>query len=154
MQRKNREISVLKDRILQYLDNKGISKYECYQNTGITNGVFSQKSGISEDNILRFLSYYTDISAEWFLKGEGEMIKSDYQQESISSVVAESKVEYEKTDKDKYIEGLERENNRLINEIERLHGEIELKDELLRAFRTGQIVYAPHASDNKEKDAG
>ncbi|MGL5682667.1 MAG: hypothetical protein ACRDDZ_06355 [Marinifilaceae bacterium] len=68
-----REISILKERILQYLDFKGITKYECYQKTGITNGVFSQKNGLSEDNLLRFLSYYKEINHTWLLTGTGDM---------------------------------------------------------------------------------
>jgi phage repressor protein C with HTH and peptisase S24 domain len=75
MQDNSRDFSVFKKRILQYLDIKGISKYECYQNTGITNGVFSQLNGMSEDNTLKFLSYYSDISSEWLLTGKGSMLK-------------------------------------------------------------------------------
>lgn len=70
-----REISVLKQRILQYIEYKGITKYECYKNTGIANGVLSQANGLSEDNILKFLSYYTDINSEWLLTGRGSMLK-------------------------------------------------------------------------------
>lgn len=70
-----RDFSVIKQRILQYLECKGVSKYECYQKTGIANGVFSQKSGISEDNLLSFLSYYSDISTDWLLTGRGEMLR-------------------------------------------------------------------------------
>lgn len=72
-----REISIFKKRILLYADKMGISKYEIYQNTGISNGIFSQKGGLSEDNLLKFLSYYTDISPEWLLTGEGEMLKPE-----------------------------------------------------------------------------
>lgn len=68
------EIATLKTRILQYLSFKGISKYECYQKTGITNGVLSKKEGLSEDNLLRFISYYGDISPEWLLTGKGGML--------------------------------------------------------------------------------
>lgn len=71
-----REISIIKQNILQYLDYKGVSKYEFYQKTGVSNGVLSQKSGISEDNILRFLSYYKEVNPEWLLTGKGEMLKS------------------------------------------------------------------------------
>ncbi|MCD8193248.1 MAG: helix-turn-helix transcriptional regulator [Tannerellaceae bacterium] len=71
-----REKSVIKERILEYIDYKGISKYECYKNTGITNGVLSQRTGMSEENILKFLSYYTDISTEWLLSGKGPMLKT------------------------------------------------------------------------------
>ena len=72
-----REISILKQRILQYIEYKGITKYECYKNTGIANGVLSQANGLSEDNILKFLSYYTDINAEWLLTGKGPMLKEE-----------------------------------------------------------------------------
>ena len=70
-----REISVLKRRILEYADSKGIKKYEIYQNTGISNGVLSQKGGLSEDNVMRFLSHYSDLSPEGLLTGKGAMLR-------------------------------------------------------------------------------
>lgn len=70
-----REISIIKERILKYLDFKGVSKYKFYQETGITNGILSQSNGISEENLLKFLSQYKDISADWLLTGEGEMLR-------------------------------------------------------------------------------
>lgn len=74
MQENNRENSVIKMRILKYLDFKGISKYKAYKETGITNGIFSQKGGISEDNLLKFLSQYRDINTNWLFLDQGEMI--------------------------------------------------------------------------------
>lgn len=71
------KIATIKERILQYLEYNGISKYECYQKTGITNGVFSKKEGLSEDNLLRFISYYGDISLDWLLTGEGNMLRDE-----------------------------------------------------------------------------
>jgi len=71
-----REFSIIKQKILQYLDFKGVSKYKFYQETGITNGILSQSNGISEENLLRFLSVYKDISAEWLLTGNGSMLKT------------------------------------------------------------------------------
>ena len=70
-----REISVLKRRILEYADSKGIKKYEIYQNTGISNGVLSQKGGLSEDNVMSFISHYSDLSPEWLLTGKGAMLR-------------------------------------------------------------------------------
>lgn len=88
------EIATLKARILQYLDFKGVSKYECYQKTGITNGVLSKKEGLSEDNLLRFISYYSDISPTWLLTGKGDMIenagKNIYQTKSIKNVIKQN----------------------------------------------------------------
>lgn len=70
-----REISPIKQNILKYLDSIGVSKYEFYQKTGISNGILSQKNGLSEDNILRLLSYYTDINPEWLITGKGSMLR-------------------------------------------------------------------------------
>lgn len=72
-----REISIVKQNILQFLDFKGISKYEFYQKTGISNGILSQSNGISEDNILKFLSYYSEINTSWLFTGKGSMLKGD-----------------------------------------------------------------------------
>lgn len=124
-----REISILKQRILQYLDNKGISKYECYQKTGITNGVLSQNNGMSEDNALKFLSYYTDISAEWLLTGKGSMLKSN----DANKVLDHPPNYGGDTYKDKYISRLESEN-------ELLRAENERKQEMIDGFMTGSIV--------------
>ena len=55
-----RENSTVKQNILKYLENKGVSAYEFYQISGISNGVLSQKGGISEDNIVKFLSTFPD----------------------------------------------------------------------------------------------
>lgn len=73
-----REISILKQRILDFLEKTGVSKYECYKNTGITNGVLSQSNGMSEDNLLKFLSYYSNINHTWLLTGQGEMVLNDH----------------------------------------------------------------------------
>lgn len=75
MQEKNREFSFLKKNILKYLDNQRVSKYEFYTKTGISNGVLSQMNGLSEENLLKFLSYYRDISIEWLITGKGNMLK-------------------------------------------------------------------------------
>ena len=71
-----REISIIKQRILQYLDFKRISKYQFYKKTGITNGILSQNNGISEDNLMRFLNYFSEISPDWLFYGRGEMLRA------------------------------------------------------------------------------
>ncbi|WP_018359355.1 XRE family transcriptional regulator [Porphyromonas levii] len=72
----NKQInSIIKRNILSYLEYKGISQYQCYKDTGITRGVLSQDNGISEDNLMRFLNYYCDVSPDWLLTGQGEMLR-------------------------------------------------------------------------------
>lgn len=71
------EKSPIKQKILLFLAKKGITQYEFYQKTGITRGILGQNNGISEENISRFLAYYTEVSPEWLLTGQGEMLRVD-----------------------------------------------------------------------------
>lgn len=80
-----REKSTIKENILKYLDFKGVSKYEFYQKTGVSNGVLTQKSGMSEENTLRFLSYYDDVNPEWLLTGRGDMLKKEQPEGAASA---------------------------------------------------------------------
>lgn len=77
MQENNRDFSIIKERIMKFLEYKGVSKYEFYQKTGISNGILSQKNGLSEENLLRFLNYFGEISPEWLLTGNGPMLRSN-----------------------------------------------------------------------------
>lgn len=85
-------ISPIKDRILQFIDYKGISKYKFYQETGITRGVLDKESGISEDNIAKFIAYSDEINLEWLLLGKGEMLKRNINEmpplETVAKTVA------------------------------------------------------------------
>jgi regulator of replication initiation timing len=75
MQEYRQEKSLIKQNILLYLQKIGITPYECYKRTGITRGILTQKNGISEENIAKFLAYYTDINVEWLITGQGNMFK-------------------------------------------------------------------------------
>jgi phage repressor protein C with HTH and peptisase S24 domain len=77
MQKNRQEKSPIKERILQYLECKGISEYRFYVDSGVTRGILRQNNGISEDNISRFLAFSPDISPSWLLTGQGEMLKSE-----------------------------------------------------------------------------
>ena len=74
MQEKQREKSLIKRNILQYIDYKGISDYKFYKDSGITRGVLSQNNGLSEDNMMRFLAYAPDVNLTWLLTGRGNML--------------------------------------------------------------------------------
>ncbi len=86
------DFSPIKKRILEYLDYKGVSKYQFYKDSGITRGVLDKSSGISEDNIAKFIAYVGDINLEWLMTGEGSYYVSE-------SMVAEPNQVYKlKTD--------------------------------------------------------
>lgn len=76
MQEKYQEKSPIKQNILLYLANKGVTLYEFYKVSGVTRGILQQNNGISEDNIARFLAYATDINVEWLITGKGNMLKN------------------------------------------------------------------------------
>lgn len=70
------QISLIKKRILQYIDNQGLTKYKFYQDSGITRGVLDKDSGITEDNIAKFIAYAPDVNLSWLILGEGEMLNT------------------------------------------------------------------------------
>lgn len=76
MQEKRQEKSPIKQNILLYLAQKGVSPYEFYKESGVTRGILQQNNGISEDNIARFLAYAPDVSVEWLITGRGEMLST------------------------------------------------------------------------------
>ena len=78
---------------------------------------------MSEENLVRFLSYYTDISAEWVTRGIGEMFVQNKENSPIS--VENSSESIVKTLLQRN-EDLARENGQLQAENE------ELKKELVR----------------------
>ena len=70
-----KNFSTQKDRILQFIDYKGISKNKFYIETGISNGILDKKSGLSMDTIEKFYSTYPELNPEWLLTGKGPMLK-------------------------------------------------------------------------------
>ncbi|MBL4560337.1 MAG: hypothetical protein COC06_10360 [Bacteroidales bacterium] len=68
------DISLFKKNILKFLELQGIRKSEFYRITGITRGVLDHSSGLSEDNVTKFIASYPKINLEWLLTGKGEMI--------------------------------------------------------------------------------
>lgn len=90
MQINKQEKSPIKQRILQYIENKGISKYQFYKETGITRGILDQFNGLSEDSLSKFIAYAQDISLPWLMIGQGDMIatvQDNIQVEPLSNTV-------------------------------------------------------------------
>lgn len=76
MQEKQQEKSPIKQNILLYLAEKGVTSYEFYKASGVTRGILQQNNGISEDNIARFLAYAPDVNIEWLITGKGDMLRN------------------------------------------------------------------------------
>ncbi len=63
-------MSSIKKRMLEFIATMDISKYKFYKETGITRGVLDSDSGITEDNILKFIERYPETDLNWLIKGE------------------------------------------------------------------------------------
>lgn len=78
------KISTIKERILSFLEYNGIKKADFYQATGVADSNFKGKNLYSQpggDVLVKILTSYPNISAEWLLTGEGDMLKSKYTEE-------------------------------------------------------------------------
>jgi phage repressor protein C with HTH and peptisase S24 domain len=68
------EKSTIKQKILQYLEFKDISLYSFYKESGVTRGVLTSPTGISEDNIVKFITWAADCNKEWLFGHSDTMI--------------------------------------------------------------------------------
>lgn len=66
-----------KERIIQYLDSKGISISKMESELGWGNGGFAKTKSISTEKTIEFLLRYTDVSPDWLLLGNGEMCRTE-----------------------------------------------------------------------------
>jgi hypothetical protein len=90
MQQNKQEISPIKQRIIEYLDSKGVTRYEFYKKSGVARGILDQNTGISEDNIARFIAYTENkVNLDWLLTGRGNMMIGTYRPKQNVSVVGE-----------------------------------------------------------------
>lgn len=83
MQTKNEEpeqnFAPIKCRILQIIELKEVKREKFFNEIGVAKSNFSKsacKSEVSASVCSKILNYFTDVSAEWLLTGEGEMLKN------------------------------------------------------------------------------
>lgn len=89
-----KKFSLIKSRIRKFADSQSIKISEIYAKTGITDGTFSNSSGITEDNLLKLFSYYKQINANWLITGEGEMLNTTTEsaEKNNDTIVAQKKL--------------------------------------------------------------
>lgn len=74
------------ERIKEYIDFKGITKYEFCKKLGFSNKFLDNSSNMGTDKACKILHYYTDINPEWLLTGEGEMLKPNIKETSSNEM--------------------------------------------------------------------
>lgn len=67
---------MIQEKIVKYLNFKGISKYKFYKETGFSNGFLDKTGAIGSDKCEIICSHYPDLNIEWLILDKGEMISS------------------------------------------------------------------------------
>lgn len=97
----DKNISLIKERILQYADFKGIGKEKFIEKLGMTYGNFKGKqklTSVNSDFLDNILSQYPDVNIEWIVSGRGEIEKTpnnSYAKNNSNETVQESGLIYE-----------------------------------------------------------
>ncbi len=91
-------IATSKNRIIQYLDIKGISKKEFYEKTEIKRGFLDTdklKSNISDVFLANIIAVYDDMNLYWLITGKGEMLLENQQSptDTNSTISTDAKFE-------------------------------------------------------------
>jgi len=66
-----------KQKILEYLRYKGISKNKFYLKTGLSVGFLDSGKSLGVDKLREILDIYHDLNPAWFLPGDGPMLISE-----------------------------------------------------------------------------
>lgn len=115
--------SPIKQRVLQYINFSKMTKSYFYEMTNITYGILESEFGITEDVLRKVISNCPDLSIQWLLTGEGEMIK----QPDLS---AKSKSYTEKQDNKSCGICIEK-NNRIADLLERTKAQAQIIDKFM-----------------------
>lgn len=111
---------MIKERIIELIELKGIPKEKFYLQIGMTSANFRGKAKerpLNSNTIENIISVIPDVNIEWLLTGKGEKLKS------------KKKDNQKADDRDQYIIELQKEKiERLGKKIDRLKKELESKN--------------------------
>lgn len=114
---------MIKDRIIEVLENKGIGKEDFYVKIGMTSASFRGKAKntpLNSTAIENILSEIPDLNAEWLLTGRGEMCVTNDISETHALAPMEERLLAMIKEKDAKIEEQAKEIGRLEERIEAL----------------------------------
>ncbi|OAV65493.1 hypothetical protein Barb6XT_02379 [Bacteroidales bacterium Barb6XT] len=93
MQEKGKKISPIKERILLFAKNKGISKRNFYLKIGVSRGTLEASTGITEDIVAKFITAYPEVDIIWLITGNGNMLKDDNKEQEVPNEVSDKEQE-------------------------------------------------------------
>lgn len=80
LQEKMENISTIKERILTFIEKRGVKKADFYLNTGVSDSNFKGKNKNSQpggDVLVKILTFYPELNGDWLLTGKGDMLKNE-----------------------------------------------------------------------------
>ncbi|AMA48089.1 hypothetical protein [Flavobacterium covae] len=116
-----------KEKILQYLNIKGISKNKFYVTTGLSVGFLDSGSSLGVDKLRLIIDNYPDLNVEWFVLDKGEMLKETFNLKPTTYL--HDNIEEETNNNDYLIEVQKKLIEKLEKEVK------ELKEQLDQALK-------------------
>lgn len=106
------------DRFDKYMKFKQLNDNKVTVDTGISNGLIGKarkRGGLSQENISKILQTYSDLNANWWFRGYGEMILGEKTEENFQ-------IEWEKVirSQQELLDFKQHEIDRLKIEVEKL----------------------------------
>lgn len=80
MQEKSEKITVIKEKLLYFIELQRIRKEDFYKKIGVDGANFrgkNKKSELSTDKIVKILRQYPELSPDWLLLDQGEMLRCE-----------------------------------------------------------------------------
>ena len=112
----------IQERILQLLEKKEVTPYKFCKDLSFSMGYLDKRGAIGTDKYLKIIKYFPEISPMWLLSGEGDMLKSELNEQKFSN-------------NDKYTASLEKINALQEDKIANLEKTIkELKSKLQKTI--------------------
>jgi hypothetical protein B2_07877 len=106
----------MKERILQFIDYKRLSKNKFYKETGLSNGILDKQGGISSDSLEKIYCVYPEINLDWLLTGKGEMLKKEGLVQQAHNNISSTITQHQTIHAPEDYETLKQENKRLTQE--------------------------------------
>ncbi len=149
-----KKIATLKQRLVQFLEYKGISKSNFYKKTGLKRGILDNDklhTGLNDKSIAIIIANFPEINPIWLLTGEGEMLKKGPEMHSENAQkmeLAQKEIELLK----KQIEILQHETEIRKEEVQMLREMKDMQEKMIAEIKK-QLERCQGVKKDMPKDA-